>query len=288
MGLLDELEQESQRRKASLDEAERNKQEKEQAYRTQLEPGLLQLHDYLDKLLNNLSFLKQVRKIQYEIPGYGAIVAHIDHDYELRTHNPTPTSKEITLTVGATVNPDECPTVQVIGAGKIRTLNGFFQKNRLAGLQEFKKDDSGEITQAVFKARGRVPLSMLVAADAESGLVRMTFTNFDDFNTVSKTVGPPQFNAQLFDDIGRYIAREPSSLFREALPDDFRKQLQQKVQQEHLKRKWESKIVEQQLEEANKLKREKSLKGRLDRAVSGVKDKAPTLLNRVKTLFKKP
>lgn len=287
MGLLDELEQESQRRKASLSDAERIQLEKEQAYKTQLEPGLLQLYEYLSKLLNNLSFLKPLTKIQHTIPGYGAVVASIDHDYELKTSNPTQTSKEITLAVGATVISDECAAIQVVGAAKIRTLNSFFQKNRLAGLQEFKKDESGEITQATFKARGRIPLSITISADAESAVVRMVFNNFDAIGSITKTVGPAQFNEQLFDDIGRYIARETSGLFRETLPEDFRKQLQQKLQQENLKRKWESKIAEQRLEETNKVKPEKSFKQHIDRAVHEVKNSGPSLLHRMKGIFKK-
>ena len=45
MGLLDELEQEAQRRKAGADDVERLKQERETAYRTQLEPGMVALHE---------------------------------------------------------------------------------------------------------------------------------------------------------------------------------------------------------------------------------------------------
>jgi hypothetical protein len=35
------------------------------------------------------------------------------------------------------------------------------------------------------------------------------------------------------------------------------------------------------------MRREQSLKGRLDRAVEGVKDKAPSILDKVRGIFKK-
>ena len=41
MGLLDELEQEAQRLKAGADDAERAKSQRDQVYRTRLEPGMV-------------------------------------------------------------------------------------------------------------------------------------------------------------------------------------------------------------------------------------------------------
>lgn len=287
MGLLDELEQEAQRRKAGLDEATRLKQERETAYRTQIEPGLAALKDYLAKLVGNLSFLKPRRQKQYEIPGYGAVVANIEHEYDLRANKISPTAQELLLNFVAVVATEECQAVAVQGAAKIRTLNGIFQKYRLAGIQDFKKDDAGEMVAATFRPRGKLPLSASFYADADTAQVKMSFTNIDTLGTVVKTVKPGEFDEALFDQIGKFLTGEPSTLFREALPEDFRKQLAQKVQQDQLRRKWESKIAEQQAEEAARRSREQGLKGRLDKAVREVAGKAPSLIDKVRGLFRK-
>lgn len=289
MGLLDDLEQEAQRRKASLGDADRLKVERDEAFKTRLEPGMQAFHEYLLKLTTNLAFLKPRTQIRHDIPGYGAVVAIIDHDYELRANTISPTSKEIVLNFGATVATDECPTVQVLGASKIRNLNSFFQKVRLAGIAEFKKDDAGEMSAATFRARGKIPLNMTVTADADSGIAKLSFTNFDSMGAVAKTATPAQFNEHLFDEVARFIAREESNLFREALSDDFRKQLAQKVQQENLKRKWESKIAQQQQEDQAKPKREPGVKPKIEQAIKDAVEKAPSLVDRMKGLFgKKP
>jgi len=286
MGLLDDLEQESQRRKASLDEVERLKAEREGVYKTQLEPGMQKLYEYLTKLTSNLGFLKPKVAVRHELSGYGTVVAYYDHEYELRI-NSQPTAKEITLNFNAAIASEECPLVEVQGAPKIKALATLFQKYRLGNVGEVKKDDNGEVTSASFRPRGKIPLSSVVSADADSGQVRISFTNFDSLHVLAKAFPPAQFNEALFDEVGRFIARETSSLFREALSDDYRKQLQQKIQQENLKRKWESKIAQQQKEDMEKLKREQSIKGRIDRAVEGVKEKAPSLLDKMKGIFKK-
>lgn len=287
MGLLDDLEQEAQRRKATLDEAERLKAEREGVYKTQLEPGMQKLYEYLSKLTTNLGFLKPKIAVRHELPGYGPLVAYYEHEYDLRVSS-QPTAKEITLAFNAVVASEECALVEVQGGPKTKALVATFQKYRLGNVGEVKKDDNGDIAAATFRPRGKIPMTTVLAADAESGQVRVSFTNFEALgNVLAKTFPAAQFNEALFDEVGRFLARESSTLFREALPDDYRKQLQQRIQQENLKRKWESKIALQQKEELEKMKREQSLKGRLDRAVEGVKEKAPSILDKVKGLFRK-
>lgn len=288
MGLLDDLEQEAQRRKASLDEAEKAKAEREHVYRAQLDPAMQAFHEYLGKLTANLAFLKPKTQLRFEIPGYGLLVANIEHEYDLRSEKLSPSAREVVLNFHATVASEECPTVEIVGAGKVRTLNGIFQKLRLAAVHEFKKDDAGEMVSAVFRARGKIPMNVTVATDADTAQVRMSFTNFDSLGVAAKTLPAAQFNEQLYDEIGRFIAREQNALFREAISDDYRKQLQQKLQQDNMRRKWETRIAQQQKDEMEALRREQSLKGKLDKAVQGVKETAPSLLDRVKGIFRKP
>ena len=73
MGLLDELEQEAQRLKAGADDVERAKQQREQVYRTRLEPGMVALYEYLSKLTKNLALLKPRKTFSFPIAGYGEV-----------------------------------------------------------------------------------------------------------------------------------------------------------------------------------------------------------------------
>ena len=287
MGLLDDLEQEAQRRKATLEAAAREKSEGETVYKTRLEPAMQALHDYIARLVENLKFLKPKRPQRYTIPGYGEIVGYIDHEYDLKLEAQQ-LARQITLAFHCVIATEECPAVEVQGAAKIKALTAAFQKFRIAGLGEFRKDDSGEIVQATFRPRGKIPLTAVIVADADSGAARMSFTNFDEYGTVTKVVPADQFGDALFENLARHIAREPSALMREELPDELRKQLQQKIQQEQIRRKWEDKMLEQQREELEKLKRDQSVRGRVERAVQDVREKAPSLLDRVRGIFKKP
>ncbi|MEO8672644.1 MAG: hypothetical protein ABI411_15095 [Tahibacter sp.] len=271
MGLLDDLEQESQRRKAGADDVERAKSERESTYRTRLEPGMSALYEYLVKLTQNLAFIKPRKTIAYAIAGYGDVVLQVEHEYDLKL-NSQPNSKEIKLSFPCVIVTDECPTVEVIGASKVKTVAGAFQRFHLGGMAASKKDVSGEIIAATFRARGRISLTSLFSADVEGGMVRMAFANFDQFGgQQGKSVSAEQFNESLYDDIGRHLTHEPNALFREALPDDYRKQLRTKVQQEEMKRRWESQMADRQRDELAQMERSQGIAGKITRVVDQVK-----------------
>lgn len=267
MGLLDELEQEAQRRKAGADGVERLKQEREASYRTQLEPGMAALYEYLLKLTQNLAFIKPRKTFTHAIAGYGNVVFAVEHEYDLKISS-QPAAKEIKLSFPCSVVTEECPSVEVLTSSRIKTMAGAFQRFHIGGITPTKKDPSGDVVAATFRARGRTVLTAQFSADAESGLLRMTFANFDQLGgQLTKTATGEQFNEQMYDEIGRYIAREPNSLFREALPDDYRKQLRTKVQQEEMKRKWETQMADRQRQELADLERQQGLAGKLTKAV---------------------
>jgi hypothetical protein len=286
VGLLDELEQEAQRLKAGADDVERAKMQREQMYRTRLEPGMVALHDYLAKLTKNLALLKPRKTFSFAIAGYGDVVFQVDHEYDLKL-NAQPASKEITLSFPSTVLTDQCPVVEVAGTIKIKAVSGAFQRFHLGGLQASKKDANGELMSATYRAKGKIVSSAAFVADADSGAVRMTLTNYDQLgSTQTKSFGAEQFTESLFDEIGRYLVREPSNLFKEDLPEDFRKQLRTKVQQEELKRKWEAQMAERQREELARLQRENSITGRFGKVVADVAG-GGGLFDKLKGLVKK-
>jgi hypothetical protein len=273
VGLLDELEQEAQRRKASAGDAEKRKAEREETFRTQIEPGMTALYEYLQKLTASLKILTPRKQQRYALAGYGEVVGYVEHDYDLSISTQTGT-KEIKLAFPCAVASDECPTIEVQGATKIKTVAGAFQRYHLGGLIDPKKDASGEVVSARFNAKGRITMTAAFLGEAESAAVKMTFTNFESLGMVTKTVAAAQLNDVLFDDIGRFLTREPNSLMHEVLSDAYRLQLRSKVQQDQIKRRWENKINEQQQTELAQLKRDRSITGRFAKLV--VKDDKPT------------
>jgi hypothetical protein len=288
VGLLDDLEQQAQQRKANADDAGKRKSEREEIFRTQLDPGMTALHDFLGKLIANLKVLQPKKQLRYNLAGYGDIVGYVEHDYDLKV-TPGTASKEITLTFPCVIASEECPSVEVLGAPKVRTVAGAFQRYHLGGFGEPKKDVSGEIVSARFNARGKIILHATFLADADSAMIKTTFVNFDALGTATKAFQPAQLKTEFFDEIGRYIMREPSNLFQEDLPDPYRVHLRSKIQQDEMKRRWESKISEQQQQELDKLKRDHSLAGKFGKLMGKDKpaESAGSFFDKLKGLVKK-
>lgn len=274
MSWLEDLEAQAQARRVGGESAERSREACETAYRDQLLPAMQELHEYLQRLIESLTYLKPVVRLEYAVPGYGNAPAQLAHDYELRIES-VARAIEIHLKSNANVLTEEALLVPIEGAAKVRAINGAFQKVRLAGLQDFRKDDSGEMVSAQFRARGKIPLHATIRADADSGMVKMTFLNHDDWGTRARSYTPAQMNATLYDQLGRYISRQSDDLFREELSASIRHNLQQKIQQSQLRRKWEDKLAVQQRDELERLRRAGTVDPELP----------PTLLGRLRGLF---
>ncbi len=246
VGLLDELESEAQRRKSGEEDATALKAARETAYRTVLEPAMGNLFAYLTELAAKLKQLQPKIVIRHTLAGYGDVVAHVEHEYEVREAR-QPSSKEITVSFFATVASSECPNVQVEGSARVRAVSALFQRHRLGA------------------PLAATPLTATFFADATSGQLRISFSNFDDFSSATKTVAPDQVNEALYDEIGRYLMREPTELLREVLPENYRSQLRASVHHEEVKRRWESQILSRQQEDIVMLKREYGLGARFNR-----------------------
>jgi len=273
VGLLDELEQEAQRRKVGDDESLRRKNERELSYRTRLEPALDALHAFLAELTAKVRSLQPNTPMRYQIPGYGEIVAYIEHEYVLKDVK-QPSSREIQLDFPCTIATDECPLVEIEGASRVRAISGFFQRHHIGGLTGPRKDASGEVVAATFRAKGRIPLGASFHADAESGQLRMSFVNFDNLGTTVKSIAAEQVDQALYEQIGRYLVREPNTLLREDLPEAYRKQLRSKVQQLEMKRRWETRIGDNREAGITALRRDHTARGRITGVFDGFRNAA--------------
>lgn len=272
MGLLDDLEQAAVRRKQEQEEAARQKDQRDHVFRTQLEPALNRLHEFFARLLKSLTDLKPERIQTYELPGYGSVFAQIVHEYKLSNAG-SATMREVKLDFIANVLTDRCPLVEAQGATKVRTIMQALQKARLTGISNPRKDQSGETVEATFRARGRIPLSVHWIAEAATGQIKATFSNFEDLTQFTKVYAPAQITDELLETFANYVAREDNALTKESISDKLRQSLRTKVQQEEIKRKWEEKLAAQREEEEARREEESQLGSKLRKQGEALFDK---------------
>ncbi len=248
MSLLDQLAKQSEQRKTGPSDAENLLAGRESSFKS-LEVSIQQYKDYLDQLTKLLAEHPEKIQQRYEIPGYGTITALIAHDYVVRVNVINKASIEVALTFNANVQTELCPSIEIQGVSRVQTIKALFDKHRIPALLEAKKDASGAISQAMFRARGKIPLSIVALAELSTGQLKLSLSNFEDLGTSIKHYTAELFNEQLFDQIGHYLARKDNELTKEKLPDNVLKKLRQTAQQNEMRRKWEEKL-NQQAEEA--------------------------------------
>lgn len=244
VGLLDELEQEAERRRAEQAGDAAAREGRDKVWADQLGPAMRALAEYLEKLTANLGYLKRRARFAYELPGYGPVVAYADPEFQLRS-TPAQRSHEISLEYFAQVATEECPNIEVEGLTRVRTLSGAFQQQRLSGMQDARKNANGEPVAARFQARGRIPLRIVVNADQETCVARMQLHNMEGFGASTRSFTPDQLTPELFDALGRFLARDDLDFARERLPDAMRQQLRSRIERDQLKRGWEEKLAVQ-------------------------------------------
>lgn len=244
MGLLDELEQEAERRRQEEAKAQAEREARDAVWREKLRPSMAALAAYLKKLTDNLTFLKRGQRLVFPLNGYGEVVAVLEPVWTLRDV-PGKNEHEITIESFAVVNSEESANLEAEGLGRVRALTNLFQTNRIGGPQDTRKNANGDIVAARFQARGKIPLKVTINADKDGGIARMQFVNYEGMTTTTRSFAPDAMTEEMFDALGRFIAHEDMNFAREKVDDDVRRNLQTQIQRAQLKREWENKLARQ-------------------------------------------
>lgn len=244
MGLLEELEQEAERQRQEEARLAALREQREQQWNDTLEPGMRALEAYLRQLTEKLAFLKKRIRVVFPLHGYGEVVAYIEPSFVIRSE-PGRNAYELVLEMVGHVASDECPSIVADNITRVRTLTSVLQQHHLGGLSDVRKNPNGEVIAARVQAKGRIPMSLTVRADLDSGIARFHFHNLEGFGQSSRQFTPEQLDSEAFDALGRFLTREDARFAQESVPEDVRRQLQSKLARDQMRREWESRLARQ-------------------------------------------
>jgi len=244
MSLLNELAQIAEQRKLGENGADSLRAGREAGYAL-LQGKLGELTEYLTNLTTLLRESSDAVMQNYEFPGYGTVVTQIAHDYKITQGPPNKSSLEVRLEFSANILMEQSPVVVTQGLSRYQAVKAIFDKHRISGMQDVKKDASGVVQSATFKARGKVAISLVASSDSQTGALRLQLSNFEDLADSMKSFSADQVDEKLFDLIGHYVARRGNELTREKLSHDVLKKLRHTAQHNEMRRKWEEKLANQ-------------------------------------------
>jgi hypothetical protein len=250
MGLLDDLEQEAQKRREGEEDVLKRKRE---LFQEVTAPAVENLYSYLQRLAKTLNFLKSERRATYQIAGYGSVVCRINADMAVQAQMPT-YSREVKLAVTGIIDSASCPAIQIDGASRVEAMVDVFRRAGFDAMQKAEKDERGAIVSARFQAVGKIQMVALFSVDMHSDQMRMEFTNFDALMTRKHSIQISAINEEFLDSIGKYLAHQQNYVTRESVSDEHREAWRAKLQQEQQRRQWEQKIADVQAAEEAKLR----------------------------------
>jgi hypothetical protein len=218
MGLLDDLEQEAQKRREGEEDVLKRKRE---LFQEVTAPAVENLYSYLQRLAKTLNFLKSERRATYQVPGYGPVVCRINADMAVQAQMPT-YSREVKLAVTGIIDSANCPVIQIDGASRVEAMVDVFRRAGFDAMQKAEKDERGAIVSARFQAVGKIQMVALFSVDMHSDQMRMEFTNFDALMTRKHSILISAINEGFLDSIGKYLAHQQNYVTRESVSDEHR------------------------------------------------------------------
>lgn len=227
MKLLDQLEQQAQKKQEREEELAVEARERGARYHQAVEPAMQRLLDYLKQLTSHLNYLEHQREIEYEVPHYGRVRALTNPDFKTQFSSEE-THSEIRLDATARINRKESPIVEVNGQ-LAKQLEQILLEYGLHAAKDSERTDRGDIIEAKFQVYGTVSLWISVRADVDSSEIVIEFHNVDRLGMYRRSLTPDRIDDEFLDDLGRFVARDREVLVREELSPAQREKIRRGV-----------------------------------------------------------
>lgn len=224
MSFLERLKREADQQRLQAEQVAREREALETRYRTQIEPRMKALTQYLEGLAATLLEVRPAFVVQMPIQGYGELCTVPFFDYKVE-HERRHRSFLVTMTWSLRVDPERTPAVRADNVTRVRTLTSLFRQYHLGGIKEEKRTPQGELSAATFHARGYIKARLQAQISAEDPVLRMVLDNASWLGSSRKQVPWERIDDALFDRIARFVVREDDSLFSEELPEELKQKL---------------------------------------------------------------
>jgi hypothetical protein len=226
MGLFEQLENEAELKRREAAHVEALRRGRSLRDSGDLWPRMRELDGYLHQLVERLLDRKPVARLSWALPGYGEVVAYLDHQYDLRAVVDGD-SYQLGLSCSAEVASRECPLVVAEGIAAVTEVAAALWKQRLFGVLHANRNGAGEAVSARFQARGRVLFGLQLSAAAGEGCARLQSWNIGSFGQRRRDIDPAHLQPLLFEPFERFldspaplaVASATAACGRQVLPD---------------------------------------------------------------------
>ncbi len=267
MGLLDDLRNQADSKRASDEEEANRIANREQYYLDKIQPRMVKTYQFFNELVEHLNYIKLETVVDYPLQPGGAPQPLRQEGYKVVIDS-SKAIKKVDFSMEGVL--DEPVEFEVFGRDAVANHQERIQRYSFRHECKIRKDAQQYIQSALFILEGPLPLRVSVEADIPTSKIKVTIRNFTEpgFSTRAFTV--EEFNDEFLDKIGKFVLRKEPVLFGsvEELSDEAKKKLRDRMIVEQRIRQQEMIEAEARRQAEEAAAKEKSTAEQLKRAVN--------------------
>ena len=243
MGILDDLKNQSDDKKA-IEEREKQRQiELNEYYQKSIHPKMLQLYTFLNEFIEHLNYIKKLTKVSYPIAPDGSLVEFEQSDYKI-TIDSTKAITDMNLRFSCKLN--EMLVYELENSERILSYTDVLHSYRIDFDRIDTKDNNYDLISAKFKIKGPISVNIILQADIQTSSINMLLSNFEKPGASKHIYKERHITEEFIDDFGKFILRENLSFLKLDIADEHKEQIRQKIQAD-------LQLRQQEIEEADRL-----------------------------------
>jgi hypothetical protein len=252
MGLLDDLKQQSESKKAQENQESVRKEKAEQFYREKVQPKLTEIYSHYAELTKHLNYVKPDTVAKYVVNAAGLEAEFKQGDYKVQVDSTTDTNYISIRCICSRPTMIEF----IIEDPSVINKHKNFLNERGLNYQVYPRNN-GE-PGARITIEPEIAAELYFKGNREQGTVELQVINFESLGRRSRVLQIKDINEQFLDGLDRFLIRENDNFFKLDIDDKAKEEIRARVQEEQRRRQEE--LAEMERRAAEEEQRAKLMK----------------------------
>ena len=229
MGLLDDLRNQAQTKKAADEEEAARKADREQYYQDKILPRMIKAYQFFNEFVEHLNYINLETIVNYPLLPDGRPQPLRQEAYTVVIDS-SKALKRIDFTMEGVL--DTPVQYEIFGKDAVHKHADRIERYSFRHERKDRKDPTSlEVVSAKFTLLGPLPLKVTVEADIAQSQIIVTIRNFNEPGFTKYNLTVEQFSDEFLDQLGKFVLRKEDRLFgkSEELSEDAKKKLRDRM-----------------------------------------------------------
>ena len=279
MGLLDDLRNQAEGKKAAEEEAAARKAEREQYYQEKILPRMIKTYQFFNEFVEHLNFIKLETIVHYPLLPDGRLQPMRQEGYNVVIDS-SKALKRIDFSMEGVL--DTPLQFEIFGKDAVQKHADRIERYGFRHERKDKKDPASmELIGAKFILQGPLPLKVTIEADVDAMRINVMIRNFKEPGFTKYNLTVEQFSDEFLDQLGKFVLRQEDRLFgkSEELSEEAKKKLRDRMIVEARIREQEMIEAEERRKAEEAAEKERTAKEQIKRVVNTQKEQLKRVMN---------